>query len=278
MTKPLVTVIIPAFNSAQFLGRCLDSVKKQTYKNIEIIVVDRNSSDGTQEIAKKYTKRVYTHGPERSAQINCAASIAKGKYLYRVDSDFILEPDVIKQCVEKCEKDNLDGIAVHNTSAEGLGFWAEVRKYERNSYKDDNLIVAVRFFTKKALEKVGGFDESLWGPEDYDFHNRFVKAGFKWGRIKAIERHLGEPKSLYDIWKKHFFYGKQMVFYFKKYPSIATKQFIPIRKSYLRNWKMFFYHPLIFFGLIIMIIVKFTAGGLGFLHAFLFNTHSEKLR
>ena len=118
----------------------------------------------------------------------------------------------------------------------------------------------------------------MWGPEDYDFHNRFVKAGFKWGRIKAIERHLGEPKSLYDIWKKHFFYGKQMVFYFKKYPSIATKQFIPIRKSYLRNWKMFFYHPLIFFGLIIMIIVKFTAGGLGFLHAFLFNTHSEKLR
>lgn len=271
MKKPLVSVIVPSINSEKTIGRCLRSIKVQTYKPIEIIVIDNNSNDKTREVAKKYTRFVYLFGPERSAQINYGAKKAKGKYLYRVDSDFVLEKDVISQCVEKCEKEKLDGIAVHNTSAEGLGFWADVRRYERNTYIDDDLIVAVRFFTKKAFEKVGGFDEALYGPEDYDFHNRFVNAGFKWGRIKAIERHLGEPKSIGDIWKKHFFYGRQMVPYFKKHPKIATKQFVPIRNSYVKHIDQIVIHSKIFLGIIMMTVVKFTAGGLGFISALFFR-------
>ena len=268
MKSPLVSVIIPCFNSEKFLKACLESIKKQTYKNIEILIVDNpRSKDNTQEIAKKYTKNVFIAGPERSAQINYAAKIAKGKYLYRVDSDFIVELNVITECVQECEAKKLDGIAVHNTSAEGLGFWANVRKYERNSYIDDDLIVGVRFFTKEAWKNIGGFDEKLYGPEDYDFHNRFMQNGFKWGRIKSIERHLGEPKSLMDIWRKHYFYGQQMVSYYKKYPTIARKQFIPFRSGYLRHFDTLIRHPLIFLGLIVMTVVKFTSGGLGFLRA-----------
>lgn len=267
MKKPLVSVIIPAINSAKFIKDCLQSVRAQTYKNIEVIVVDRGSTDDTEKIAKKYADHVYVWGPERSAQLNFGAKKAKGKFLYRVDADFVLEPRVIEECVEKCEKEKLDGIAIHNTSAEGLGFWADVRKYERNSYIDDNLIVAVRFFTKEAWKTIGGFDETLYGPEDYDFHNKFVKTGFKWGRIRAIERHLGEPRSLADIWRKHYFYGQQMVKYFKKYPAIATKQLMPVRKSYFRHFMNFALRPTILFGLIVMTIVKFTAGGIGFLKA-----------
>ena len=203
--------------------------------------------------------------------MNRGAREARGKYLYRVDSDFIVQPTVVAECVKACEKNGLDGIAVHNTSAEGLGFWADVRKYERNSYRDDDLIVAVRFFTKKSWYAVGGFDETLYGPEDYDFHNRFIKAGFKWGRIKAVEKHLGEPKTLWDIYAKHFWYGKQMLFYFKKHPSISFMQFNPIRFSYVRHYKTFLTHPLITIGLIIMIITKFFAGGLGFVTACVTN-------
>lgn len=265
--NPLVSVIIPSYNSAKTIGRTLESITKQTYKPTEIIVVDRNSSDATRDIAKRYTKNVYLHGPERAAQVNFGASRAVGKYLYRVDSDFVVEPDVIRECVEICEKNHLDAIAVHNTSAEGLGFWADVRKFERNTYRDDDLIVAVRFFTKNAWKAVGGFDETLYGPEDYDFHNRFVAAGFSWGRITSIERHLGEPKSLLDIWRKHFFYGRHMVGYYRKHPSIARAQFNPIRRSYIRHIDVFLKHPVLFFGLIVMQLVKFTAGGLGFLAA-----------
>lgn len=268
MKDPLVSVIIPCYNSESFIRLCLGSIKVQTYKNIEIIVVDNpKSEDQTQKIAKEFTKNVFSAGIERSAQINFGAKKAKGKYLYRVDSDFVVEPEVIDQCVIKCEKEGLDGIAVHNTSAEGLGFWADVRKFERNTYIKDDLIVAVRFFTKKSWEKIGGFDETLFGPEDYDFHNRFVAAGFKFGRIKAIERHLGEPKSLLDIWKKHFFYGKHMVNYFKKHPKTAKAQFNPIRRSFVKNFDKLYSNPAIFLGLIVMTIVKFTAGGLGFIAA-----------
>lgn len=264
MTQPLVSVIVPAFNSAAFIEKTLKSLKAQTYQKMEVIVVDRHSTDKTKAIARKYADKVFDAGPERSAQINYGARKAKGKYLYRVDSDFVLEKEVIAQCVAKCEKEKLDGIAVHNTSEEGLGFWAEVRKFERNTYIDDNLIVAVRFFTKKAWEKISGFDEGLYGPEDYDFHNRFVAAGFKWGRIKAIERHLGEPKSIKDIWDKHFFYGQHMVAYLRKHPKLAIQQFNPIRGSYLRHLQLLLTHPKLFAGLVVMTLVKFTAGGLGF--------------
>lgn len=271
MKNPLVSIIIPSYNSAAFLARCLESINAQTYKNIEILLIDKGSTDNTAQIAKRFTKNVFTAGSERSAQVNFGARKAKGKYLYRVDSDFVLEPEVVRECVEKCEKENLDGIAVHNTSAEKLGFWAEVRKLERDSYRDDNLIVAVRFFTKKAWEKIGGFDESLYGPEDYDFHNRFVKKGFTWGRISAIERHLGEPKSIRDIYRKHYWYGKQMLFYFRKYPSTASLQFNPVRVSFFRHYKSFLSRPLLTAGLFVMQFIKFFAGGLGFLVAFLTN-------
>jgi GT2 family glycosyltransferase len=152
-----------------------------------------------------------------------------------------------------------------------LGFWAEVRKFERNTYRNDSLIVAVRFFTKRVWEAISGFDELLYGPEDYDFHNRFVAAGYRWGRIKAIERHLGEPQSLREIWRKHFFYGKQMVGYYHKHPRTAIRQFNPIRISFLRNLGMLLRHPMIFVGLVIMQTVKFTAGGLGFLNALFYE-------
>ncbi len=267
MKRPLVSVIIPSYNSAHTIGKTLESIRKQTYKIVETIVVDRGSSDGTAAIARKFTKKVYRHGPERAAQVNFGAIKARGTYLYRVDSDFIVEPEVIEECVNICESKHLEGVAVHNTSAEGLGFWAEVRKYERNTYIDDDLIVAIRFFSKNAWEAIGGFDETLYGPEDYDFHNRFVAAGFRWGRIKAKEYHLGEPRSLGDIWRKHFFYGGQMVSYFRKHPRTAIEQFNPLRTSFIRHLPVLLVHPFIFLGLILMQIVKFSAGGLGFLSA-----------
>jgi glycosyltransferase involved in cell wall biosynthesis len=269
MKKPLVSVIVPSFNSAATIEVCLNSIKSQIYSKIEIVVVDKGSQDQTVEIAKKYTTHVYTAGPERSAQVNFGARKARGKYLYRVDSDFILQPNIVSECVELCESKHLDGAAVHNTSAQKLGFWADVRGLERDSYRDDDLIVAVRFFTKSSWKAVDGFDETLYGPEDYDFHNRFLKCGFKWGRISSHELHLGEPKTLYDIWKKHFYYGKQMLFYFRKHPKVSLLQFNPIRVSYFRHYKTFLGHPVLSLGLIIMNATKFLAGGLGLLTAFL---------
>ena len=68
--KPKVSIIIPTKNSSKTLEYTLKSVISQSYKNIEIIVVDNNSSDNTKQIAKAYNARVYNFGPECSAQMN----------------------------------------------------------------------------------------------------------------------------------------------------------------------------------------------------------------
>lgn len=262
-SNPIVSVIIPTRNSSQFLDTCLVSIKNQTYKNIEIIVVDNNSTDNTKEIAKKYTKLVFNRGPERSAQTNLGIMKANGKYVYRVDSDFILEKKIISEAVERCEKNNLDGIAVHNTSAPGLGFWSKVRKLERDTYQDDTLIVGVRFYKKTVWKSLNGYNEEIvW--DDYDFHNRYIAANFKWGRIKSKEYHLGEPRDLLDIAKKSFFYGKEMVAYLKLYPSRAIKQANPLRFSYIRHWKEFIKNPILTLGFVLMLVVKYGAGMVGF--------------
>lgn len=268
--NPLVSIIIPTFNAEKYLEKTLGGIKRQTYKNIEVLVIDQGSLDKTKTVARKYGSRFLLDlNGERAAHVNLGVRKAKGKYCYRVDDDFVLEPEIVSQCVEKCENENLDAIAVHNTSAEGLGFWAEVRKLERNCYRDDDLNIAVRFFTKKAFEKVGGFDTDLFGPEDYDFHNRFLAAGFKYGRVKAIERHLGEPKSLKDIFKKSFIYGQEMARYFRKHPQRAREQLNPVRSAFFRHFKDFLSQPILSLGFLIMWLTKFTAGGLGFLKAYL---------
>ncbi|HUV83592.1 MAG TPA: glycosyltransferase family A protein [archaeon] len=66
----LVSVIVPTRNSASTIEMCLRSIKKQTYLDIEIIVVDNYSEDGTTEIAKEYGTMVFNKGSERCAQVN----------------------------------------------------------------------------------------------------------------------------------------------------------------------------------------------------------------
>jgi len=88
---PLVSVIVPTRNSEAFLERCLTSIRDQSYPRVEVIVVDNYSSDGTKRIARKYADRFFSKGHERSSQVNFGVSKAKGKYVYRVDSDFVKE-------------------------------------------------------------------------------------------------------------------------------------------------------------------------------------------
>jgi len=93
MEKDLVSVIVPTYNSEKFLFQCLESIKKQTYKNTELIIVDNNSADNTKEIALSFCHsredglpageagnlvQVFNKGPERSAQVNFGVKHARG--------------------------------------------------------------------------------------------------------------------------------------------------------------------------------------------------------
>src|SRR5437667_6139296 len=114
MPEPLVSVVIPAWNSSKTIRACLESLRNQTYGNVEIIIVDNHSVDDTQRIVRSFGLALLVAGPERSSQVNLGVRRANGKYVYRVDSDFVVDASVIRECVEKCAKFALDAVAFHN--------------------------------------------------------------------------------------------------------------------------------------------------------------------
>jgi glycosyltransferase involved in cell wall biosynthesis len=265
--KPLVSIIIPTKNSADTIDKCLSSIKMQSYPKIEIILVDNYSRDETLNIAKKYGTKVYLAGPERSAQVNFGVSRASGKYVYRVDSDFVLEPNVVYEAVRSCEKFGYDAIVIHNTSDPTISFWAKVRKMERDSYRNDEINVAARFWKKKVFEAIGGFDVNLIAGDDYDLHNRLTKSGYNIGWIKAQETHIGEPRNMAEIFRKHYFYGQNLGRFIEKNQEIAFKQLSPLRRSLAKSLSGSCQDPAIIVGFFVYQLIRYTAATLGMLSA-----------
>src|SRR5690349_16355755 len=109
MNNLVVSLVVTTKNEAQVLERLLKSLKSQSYLDIEIIVVDNNSTDKTKEIALKYTNLVFSFGPERSSQRNFGAKKATGKYLLFLDADMELEKEVVAECVNLAKAEKLGG-------------------------------------------------------------------------------------------------------------------------------------------------------------------------
>ncbi|MBQ8379548.1 MAG: glycosyltransferase family 2 protein [Clostridia bacterium] len=110
----LVSIIIPAYNTENFIGKCLERLTKQDYKNIEIIVMNDGSTDKTLDIALTYAKldtRIKVFSQENSgtaiARIN-GASKATGEYILFLDSDDFYEDKTISKLVEIAQKYNTD--------------------------------------------------------------------------------------------------------------------------------------------------------------------------
>ena len=91
MTSPAISIIIPTLNSGRILKRCLDSIKKQSFQDYEILVVDGGSTDNTLKIAKKYKCQIIKN-PLKSAEAAKALGLkkARGEYIALIDSDNIL--------------------------------------------------------------------------------------------------------------------------------------------------------------------------------------------
>ena len=233
MDKPLVSIIIPTKNSEKTLPSCLKSIQRQTYKNIEVIVVDNYSKDKTREIARKYGAKVFLKGPERNAQFNYGVRIARGDYIYFIGSDFVLHPRVVEECVQLV-KQGYDAVIVLNISYPKPSLVAKVRFYERLSYYGSGVYEAARFMRKSLFIKVGGFDTKLYANEDYDLHQRLVRAGAKIARTRhSFEIHIGEPKSIKEFIVKNIYYGSNIKYYVKKNPNIA--HITPVRASFFKR-------------------------------------------
>ena len=264
MKAPLVSVIVPTKNSTQFLARCLASIKHQTYDNIELIVVDNHSTDKTCAVAKEYTPHVLTYGPERSAQVNYGVKKAKGEYVYKVDSDFILDPTVVEECVTEAQK-GFDAVVVHNSPDVRISWIAKVRKFEVDMYKYDITHSSARFVRKDVYEAIGGFNPKITAGEDYDFQNKLNRGGYTTGFIDAEALHEGEPTSLWKHLKKYYDYGKDFRNYANENKEESKSQLGFFRGVYVKNWKKFIRQPFMGLAFICYNCAKYAFGGAGFI-------------
>lgn len=258
MKIPLVSIIIPTYNSSKTLDSCLKSVKNQICKNIEVIVVDRFSTDSTKRIAQKNDAIFLLKGPERTAQKNHGAMHAKGDFFYFVDSDFILNPDVVSKCVLTCNSGS-DAVVVENYSV-GKGLWAKSISLKRNLTKSP-LTVASRFMTRKAFLEVGGFNENLIIGEDLDLHQRLIDMEYKINKINAIEWHVGEPETLEEIGRRGYYYGIAFASYLKRRGKLAAVQMNPYRLETVR--KLLKKPSIYLISLVIVDMVRYIAALIG---------------
>ncbi len=114
MSKPLISIIIPVYNNKQYLAECIESVINQTYSNLEIIVVDDGSTDGSSEILDTYGKQdkrikvIHQENGGVSAARNTGLDIAKGDYIGFVDSDDYCVSTMYEQLLGVATKESAD--------------------------------------------------------------------------------------------------------------------------------------------------------------------------
>ncbi len=244
----LVSIVINTKNEEENIGQCLQSCLDQNYSNVEIIVVDNNSTDRTKEIAKKYTSQIFNKGPERSAQKNFGARKASGKYVLFLDADARLTKNVLSECVVLAQDKNYSMVIIPERHV-GKGFWAEAKALERSFYLGDDTVEAPWFFNKKDFLSVEGYDEEMFAGEDWNLFDRLRSAGFQYGRCQSFINHQIGRLAVLGMIKKKFYYGTNIKVFLKKREGGGARRNPLIRPALFRNTFYLFKSPIKYFAI-----------------------------
>jgi len=268
MERPLVSVIVTTRNNHDTLEACLQSITKQTYTPLELIVVDNDSIDDTKTVAYRYTRTVLNRPPERSVQRNFGAARARGTYVAIIDSDMELEPEVIAACVAVMQSTpEASGVIIPEESF-GQGFWAQCKRLERSFYVGIDWIEAARFFKRQTYMHVGGYDETMVSGEDWDLSRRIAEKGTL-VRVQPFIHHNEGRLRLWRTLKKKAYYARQARHYFAK-NKVGAK--LTAQAGPLQRYKLFFAQPgkllrdpLLAIGMLFMKTCEFGFGAAGYL-------------
>ena len=185
--KPLVSVVVPCYNHEEYVEETIESVLNQTYKNIELIVIDDGSKDNSvqviQQLADKYGFTfIYRSNKGLSTTLNEAIGLSKGKYISLCASDDVYMFDKIETQVEFMEEQPEYGMcygkvvyfedSIENTS--------EYQNSNKQGWVFEDLLhdcfipAPSTFIRKDVLEELSGFDDKLW-IEDWDMWLRIAQ-------------------------------------------------------------------------------------------------------
>jgi len=215
--KELVSITIPTYNSEKTLRRALQSIRAQTYPNIELILIDSNSTDNTLKIAEDFGAKVYQYEGTLLGARGVGARKAKGKYILLVDSDHILDKTAVERGLELLNKFDMLWLYERSWKPKRLLevlYDADrelVQKYSKDFinpvggvilprfYKKDLLIKAFENIPKRILPLCVAHDHAIIYLEAY-------KLSKKVGKLDHAIWHM-EPWSWSNLFKKTYRYG-----------------------------------------------------------------------
>lgn len=220
--KPKFSFIIPTRNEAGYLEQCLLSIKKQTKKDYEIIVVDTLSSDGTKKIARRHAKLINEPRKGIGLARNTGAKHSRGGILIFVDADVRFDKDFLERIEEKFNKNISGGICVlrcYDGSRYTKKIYDWINYVPRFLIKIGMPVTAGSCFVyaKKHFHKVGGFNPIWKTNEDHELarrihqHKRFVF--FHDIKVETSARRIGKmgflPLSIFYIKASAAFFLKR---------------------------------------------------------------------
>lgn len=197
MNWPKISIVMPSFNQARFLERTMRSVLDQNYPNLEYIIIDGGSTDGSVEIIKKYEDRLAYWVSERdrgqSHALNKGFARATGDLIGWLNSDDLYCAGAFEQAVEgyRNHPENdawYGGLYIIDSEDRILdALWTLDADPAYITLVGMNIFHQALFWRRELMQQVGMIDESLHFAMDWDFIIRLLLAG----RFKRIRRHLG---------------------------------------------------------------------------------------
>lgn len=248
-TNKLISVIIPVYNSAKYLSRCIDSVLSQTYRNLEILLVNDGSTDDSLELCKSYAEdpRIVVidkpNGGVGSAR-NCGLDKAQGDYIVFVDSDDYVDCDMFEKMLALADKDDADVVfcGFKEIDLDGNVRIVDERKAFENYLADRDLIYFFNYnknngigayiwralYRSRVIQNNVRFDETVYINEDDIF---LCNVLMNCTRISYLDEHLYNYLQIGSGlgYKK---YKARQDYYIVKKKSSTTLQSLCVENGY----------------------------------------------
>lgn len=183
--KPLVSIVTPSFNQAEFLERAIQSVIGQSHANIQYILIDGGSTDGSREIIEAYAKHLdyWQSEPDKGQTdaINQGFAKARGKYLAWLNADDVYLPHAVEEAVSFLEAQPDVGMVYGdadfiNAKGEVVGrFPARQTDYEKLLRGYVHVPQQAAFWRAELWQQAGPLDSNLYFAMDYDLWVRLAK-------------------------------------------------------------------------------------------------------
>jgi len=179
----MISIIIPTLNEEKYIGRILDCIKNQTFKEFEVIIVDAHSDDNTKSIAKKYKFVKVINSPVRniSYQRDLGVTRASFRRLLFLDADGYIKSDFLEKALDEIKKKKLIVAGCYLYPSSKNLFYRSVYFIFRNWIRLLSKIGLAKvngsclFSTKGMHEKIGGFNRKITFAEDYDYSYKAQK-------------------------------------------------------------------------------------------------------